>query len=324
MNYYIACDIGGTRIRVACYPSESLTPVKIVRISTRDQDNPNFGTTPLERLTNLIAHIHPTDGHLLAISVAVPGPVNPYTGIIIEAPNIPGWVNLPIRQHLEDRFEKPVVVGNDANLAGLGEWMFGAGKGHHHMIYITISTGIGSGFIVDDQLLYGASGLAGELGHITILPDGPLCSCGLRGHLEAIASGPAIENWVNNEISQGTPSALPTKQPVTTKMIAEAARKGDRLAIQGLARAGTYLGQALGSILHLFNPSAILFGGGVSQSGDLLFTPMQAALQENVFNPNYLHNLKITNATFGDDAGLVGALAHGRMKFPDPFNPQLS
>jgi glucokinase len=173
MIYYIAVDIGGTRLRAARYPLEGLTADEVTRIHTKHKTE-----KPLERLINLLADVWPEDGLVKAISVAVPGPTDPYRGVIIDAPNIPGWENLHLQQILEDRFQTPVALVNDANAAALGEWRYGAGQGHRDMLYLTISTGIGSGIIVNDRLLLGAHGLAGELGHTTILVNGPTCGCG--------------------------------------------------------------------------------------------------------------------------------------------------
>jgi glucokinase len=264
---------------------------------------------PLERLLNLISTIWPHGDEVLGIAVAAPGPTDPFEGVIFEAPNIPGWVNLPLRQHLQGRFGVPVAVGNDANLAALGEWKFGAGRGHHHLIYITVSTGIGGGVIVDDQLLLGVRGLAAEMGHITVIPEGPLCGCGQRGHLEAVASGPAIARWVEEEIQQGVPSILAAGKPISAKDVSAAAKKGDELARAALARAGDYLGVAVADYLHIFNPSAVIIGGGVIQSGPYLLDPLRSALHEHILSPQYLENLTLATAALGDEVGLMGALA---------------
>jgi glucokinase len=140
------------------------------------------------------------------VSLAVAGPSDPYKGIVIEAPNIAGWINLPIKNLLERQFNAPVSLGNDANLAALAEWKFGAGRGHHHLIYITVSTGIGGGVIIDDRLLLGHRGLAAELGHVTVVPDGPPCGCGQRGHLETFSAGPGIARWIEEQLLQGVTS----------------------------------------------------------------------------------------------------------------------
>jgi glucokinase len=228
---------------------------------------------------------------------------------VINAPNVPGWVNMPLQRHLQERFNVPVALGNDANLGALGEWKFGAGRGFHHLIYITVSTGIGGGVIIDDRLLLGERGLAGELGHVTILPDGPICSCGQPGHVEALSSGPALARWAQQEIQNGAATILPADKELSAKDIGKAAKQGDALAIAALARAGYYLGLMMANYLQIFNPSALIFGGGVSQAGSFLFDPLKTALREHVMSPEFLKNLTITTAALGDDVGLMGALA---------------
>ncbi|MEW5868650.1 MAG: ROK family protein [Chloroflexota bacterium] len=319
MSFYIAVDIGGTQMRAACYRPSGLEPFSLERITTRPSAGAPQPVDPFERLQTLINSIWPVDETVTAISVAAPGPTNPYSGVILKAPNIHEWVDLPLSQKLHERFRAPVVVGNDANLAALAEWKYGAGRGHDHMIYMTISTGIGSGIIVDGRMLLGDQGLAAEVGHVTVLPDGPMCGCGQRGHLEALASGTAIARWVEDELVQGASSTLVMgQQPITAKMVSEAAHQGDELCIAALARAGHYIGMALANLLHIFNPSALILGGGVSQSGSLLFEPIKAALQEHAMNPHYLDNLTLEKAHFGDEVGLVGALALGRTLYPVP------
>ena len=311
MNTHIAVDIGGTQLRAATYPGDSLKPLKIIRIPTRDENS-----SPLERLQQLIQQIWPADQSVAGIAVAAPGPTDPYRGVVIEAPNIPGWVNLPLRSYLETYFNVPVALGNDANLAALGEWKFGAGIGHAHMIYVTISTGIGGGVIIDNRMLLGAHGLASEIGHVTVVPDGPACGCGGYGHLEAFASGTAITRWVKDELKLGAQSNLINVKQLNAKTISEAAQKGDWLGIAALSRAANYIGIALADLLHIFNPTAIIIGGGVSRSGSLLLNPMFATMENHVMNPGYLEDLVLREAKFGDDAGLMGALALARTSFP--------
>ncbi len=304
MPSYIVADVGGTQIRAACFRADRQTPERVERLATQS------GVMPvLDRLFSLINTIWPKNDEVIGIALALPGPVDPFQGILFGAPNIPGWTNLPLRRLMVERFHVPVVVGNDANLAALGEWKFGAGRGHHHMIYITISTGIGGGVIIDDQLLLGSRGLAAEIGHITVMPDGPLCGCGQRGHLEAIASGPSIARWAEEQISQGAASILSSQKRLSAKEISRAAQQGDPLAITALERAGTFLGVALASYLHIFNPTAVILGGGVTQSGDSLLQPLRKALREHIMTPSYLENLTLTTAALGDDVGLMGTLA---------------
>ncbi len=303
MEIYIVSDVGGTQIRAASFDVETLNPIKQKKIPTQSK-----GQLPVDRLIQLIQEIK--EDHLVkAIAVAAPGFLDPDIGIVYEAPNIPGWKNYPLMKILEDAFQVPVHLGNDANLAALGEWKFGAGIGHKNLLYLTISTGIGSGAIIGNHLLLGHKGLAGELGHVTVLPDGPICGCGKQGHIEALASGTGILKFVNEEIATGRATILSTFNKITGKDITEAAQQGDELAIEAYNRAGYYLGIAVANFLHMLNPSIVIFGGGVSNSGELLFEPMRKSLQERLMSPAYLEGLTFARSLLGDDVGLKGALA---------------
>jgi len=308
MEAIIACDIGGTQIRVATFDAASGEMIQQKRIPTQAP-----GEKAVDRLLGLIAELWPAEGHVRAVGAAAPGFVDPETGVIYFSPNIPGWEGLPLRGIIEDRFNVPVFVGNDANLAALGEWRFGAGRGYHHVLYLTISTGIGGGVVHNDRLLQGSRGLAAEVGHITVEPNGPMCGCGKRGHLEAVASGTGIANYVAQKLAGGATSYFLKGTHPSAKEISAAAFKGDALAIEAIHRAGTYIGHALADFLHLLNPSIVIIGGGVSHSGELLFAPMRAAMEERVISTEYIKDLKIVPAQLGDDCGLMGALALAKM-----------
>jgi glucokinase len=198
-------------------------------------------------------------------------------------------------------------------LAGLAEYRYGAGKGHHHVLYLTVSTGIGGGVVSADKLLQGYHGLGAELGHSIVDPNGPLCPCGHPGHLEAYSSGPSIVRYFLEELDAGKKSSLKRDENLTARDISEAAKQGDELAIQAFQRAGEYLGIAVASFLHAFDPSIVIFGGGVSRSGDLLFKPFHESLNKRVFHPRYMEGLSFAPAALGDNAGLLGALALARM-----------
>ncbi len=311
MTAILAIDVGGTQLRVAAYPKDELQPIKIQRAPTKSGDGQVF-----ERLAGLIQSNWP-DVPVEAISVAIPGPVEPESGLIIETPNIPDWRNFPLGEKLAERFRVPIFVGNDANFAALGEWRYGTGQGHSDVLYLTISTGIGGGVISAGELLLGSRGLATELGHVTVLPDGPLCSCGQRGHLEAVSSGPGIVHYFCARLAEGQTSILSVKPEPTARDIAEAARAGDALAISAYQHAGEYLGQALADYLHIFNPSIIVLGGGVSQSGALILDPARKSMERHVMNPSYLDGLETAVARLGDDAGLLGALAQAHLKLSE-------
>lgn len=294
-------------MRAARFLLNSHTPEVVRRIPTQSGEGDS-----LSRMIALIHLMWPSDDNVAAIGIAVPGPTDPYAGVIIEAPNIPGWENLPLQKFLEKEFNVPVALGNDANLAAMGEWKYGAGQGHHHVLYLTISTGIGGGVIINDQLLLGHRGLAGELGHILVDPNGPLCGCGRRGHLEAIASGTGIARWVRQELDKGASSSLPSGEPITAKQVALAANAGDALALQAIHRGAFVLGQAIAGFLSTFNSTAVILGGGVSQSLDLMYDSLMNGIKESLMTPHYLDPLVIVRAALGDDAGLIGASVYAQ------------
>ncbi len=294
-------------MRAALFAAEGAKPLRRAALPTR-------GDEPvLERLKRLLRSVLPDGGALRGIGVASPGPLDPERGIVLEAPNIPEWRNLPLKALLESEFGAPVVVDNDANLAALGEWRYGAGRGHHHLLYLTISTGIGAGVIVNDRLLHGARGLAAELGHMAVMPDGPLCGCGKRGHLEAVASGTAIARMAAEALAAGENSSLAElPHPPTAADVAAAAWEGDPLARRIFAQAGTHLGRALAGFLHIFNPEVVILGGGVVQAGEVLLRPLEETMRAEVMLEAYLKDFTLTTAKLGDDAGLVGAAVRAR------------
>jgi glucokinase len=306
MNNTIAIDIGGTHIRVAAFEPNSVTPVAHQRARSRGNEPGVY-----DRLVQSIESVW--QNNISAIGVASPGPLDPHTGVILATPNIPEWQNFPLAPKLSNHFGVPVYLDNDANMAGLAEWQYGAGMGHHDLVYLTISTGIGGGVISHDHLLQGFHGMGGELGHMIIDVDGPLCGCGKPGHIESFSSGPAIVRYVKEQIQAGQSSALQAHPELSAREVAEAALNGDALAISAFERAGHYLGIAVANYLAIFDPSIVVFGGGVAQVGDLLFKPFKESLHKHVFHPHYLDNLVITRAALGDDAGLLGALALARL-----------
>jgi glucokinase len=305
---YIGVDIGGTQLRAALYPEHGIEPIKKKIIATHvDNEKPE------DRLIDLIGEIWPDKGTVERIGIAVPGPVDPKSGLVYKASNVRGWIDIPLGPMVEKRHHVQAILGNDANLAALGEWKHGAGVGHHDLVYLTVSTGIGGGFIIDDKMLVGPQGIAGEVGHITVLPGGPLCGCGRRGHLEAVSSGTGIANYFERKILEGRTSKLSlTPQKPTSRMIAEAAAAGDSLSIEAFEYAGAFLGRAITDLLHLFNPTIVVMGGGVCNARDLIMNPVKKMIENSVMSPAYNEKLQICYAKLGDQAGLVGALTLAR------------
>ena len=303
----IVVDIGGTQLRAALYPPQGLEPRVFKAI-------PTSGEKPaIDRLYDLIESIWPADARVRRIALAAPGALNPTTGITYTIPNIPNWNELHLLELVQNRFKVEVRLGNDANLAALGEWRYGAGVGHHNLIYLTVSTGLGGGIIVNDQLLVGSSGLAAEVGHITVLPGGPMCGCGFPGHLEAMSSGTGIANYVKRELAAGRQSIFnQTNETIDARAIAAAAKQGDALSIEAFNQAGEFLGRAIADLLHLFNPTMVILGGSVIKAGELIMAPVRRSLHASVISRSYLDGFTLTSAKLGDKVVLVGALALAR------------
>lgn len=294
-----AVDLGGSWIRAGVVGPDGAVR-EVLRAPT-----PQAGPEAVaEGITALVRQLGPLP--LGRVGVAVPGPLNVREGVVYEPPNLPGWKNVPLRRMLEERLGRPVVLENDANAAALGEWWQGAGVSSHHLVYITVSSGVGGGLVLDGKLYRGAEGMAGEIGHMVVDPDGPVCSCGRPGHLEGIASGPAIARWTEERLREGRASVLAGRQALSSREVAEAAERGDGLAREAFQRAGRSLGSVVAGLLNLLNPEVVVIGGGVARAGRWLFDPLlEAARQASFTRPWQV--ARIVPAALGDHAGLVGA-----------------
>jgi glucokinase len=309
-DYYIAVDLGGTNIRTIRGAADGTI---LARVSLRTQAAEGESAV-LARILGAIREVWPPDpnDHVHAIGVSVPGPVDPWRGILFNAPNLPGWSYVPLGDLITREFHVPTRLGNDANLAALAEYRFGAGQGHPNMVYITLSTGIGSGVIADGRLLLGAKGLAAELGHVCVDLNGPRCNCGNIGCVEVIAAGPAIARSAVKRIAAGEPSLISDlvqgdMAQVSAAVVGQAAQAGDALALSVVRAAGQAVGAAMVGILHAFNPSLVVCGGGLTKMGDLLMQPIREIVPQRVMNPDYV--VDIVLAALGDDVALLGALA---------------
>lgn len=302
----VALDLGGTHIRSALINEEGEILARAER-ETLAQEGPEAVIGRIEACIRDVAR------GTEAIGIAAPGPLNPWKGIIHQAPNLPGWREVPLADILHRTFKVPVHLNNDANLAALAEHRFGAGQGVNDLIYLTISTGIGGGIITQGRLLLGAKGLAAEVGHMTLEPEGPPCGCGGRGHLEALAAGPAIARRAVEEIEKGIETSITRLvkgelSKVTAKVVAQAAQEGDPLAHSIFKEAGFYIGLGITNLLHILNPQLVILGGGVSKAGDLIFDPIRATVKARAM-PSYQEGLKIVPLALGGDVGLLGAAA---------------
>lgn len=305
----IALDLGGTRYRVAVGTSDGVLEWRTSKPTRVEQGRDAVLDDIFASIDEALATIsdHST---IKGIGIGAPGPLDPWRGVIFNPPNLPGWDNTPIKSIFERRFGLETKVGNDANLAAVGEHRFGAGRGFAHIIYVTVSTGIGGGIITDNRLLLGQCGFAGEIGHMTIDMDGPPCTCGNVGCLEALASGTAIARTAKELVASGAQTSLNQVplQEITAKAVSEAASQGDAIAERIIREAGFALGVGMVNLAHLFNPQRIIIGGGVSNAGDLLWGPMRETVRTRAMT-SCQRGLEFVPAALGDDAGIFGAIA---------------
>ncbi|MCJ7523233.1 MAG: ROK family protein, partial [Dehalococcoidia bacterium] len=300
---------GGTHFRIALVDEKGQI-LKQFKGRTYTEGGPDEG---IERINDAIADILTDIGQdpVCGMGIAIAGLVTPATGVLLTSPNLLSWYNTPVKEIFERELRIPVHVGNDANLAVLGEHRFGAGTGSNNVIYITVSTGIGGGVITGGKLLTGSSGFAGELGHMTIDLNGPKCKCGSIGCFEVMASGTAIADFALERLSRGEKSAITDivagdLARVTAKVVVEAAKAGDAVAGEVMRTETTNLGVGLANLVHIFNPDIIILGGGVSQAGEFLFEPVRRVVAGRIMRD---YTISIVPAALGDDCGLLGAAA---------------
>jgi glucokinase len=309
---WIGIDLGRTKLLVAAVDGDGR-----VLASTR-RATPAGGPAPaVDAMADGVMEVLRRAGAAMrdvcAIGVGAPGPLDPDRGVVLNPPNMAGWVDVPLAAMLGDRLGVPAFVDNDANAAALGEHWVGAGIGVDDLVYLTVSSGIGSGLIFGGRLYHGASGQAGEIGHTVIDPDGPRCACGRRGCLEAIASGFAIARAAAAAVADGRPTTLSALPPagLSAAAVARAAHDGDQVAREIFARAGAAVGAGLADLINLLNPAMIIVGGGVARAGDLLWAPMRRVIDAEAF-PHARSAVRIVPAGLGDAAGPVGAAAVAR------------
>ncbi len=303
----IGVDLGGTRLRVAQVDREMniVDRKEILTLASQGSES------TIERMKEMIRQMLPGDPntHVAGIGISAPGPSNPNTGVVVAPPNLPGWHNVPLVQILQKEFGYSTYLGNDANVAALAEIARGAARGFRHVIFITVSTGIGGGVVSDGRLLLGKDGLGAELGHVQMVVDGDRVSS-----LEREAAGPALARKAVTAMEAGQTSIMREMvngdlTQVNGSTVGKAAVQGDKLALAIVERAGFILGLGMVTFLHIFNPEIIVLGGGVSTLGDLLFNPMRDAIKKHALDSSYWQDLEIRPAELGENVSLVGAAA---------------
>lgn len=283
------------------------------------------------QVRRLLAHHDLNLNDVQVIGVGVPGPINIVLGGVSAPPIMPGWDSFPIRSYLENLWGITVVLGNDAEFGALGEWAYGSGRGERNLAYIKVGSGIGAGLLLDGRIYRGATGCAGEIGHVTILENGPICSCGNHGCLESLAGGYAVARSARDAVRTGRRTLLasiPENEEITSRHVADAARKGDLVAQQIVSASGAYLGLAIAGLVNLFNPGMIVVGGGVSQMGDLLLDPIRQAVRDRSLRPS-AQAVRVSAAVLGRRSTSMGAVVQAITLALDDlveqsFNPVIS
>ncbi len=309
----LGVDVGGTKIAAAVITGEG-------KVISRDYSPTSAQAGPQVVIDNILATIDRAISssnvglsQLCGIGIAAAGIIDSENGKVIFSPNLPGWHEVPLGDAVQQRFNVSTYLGNDASLAALGEWRFGVKKQVTNLIYITVSTGIGGGIICNGKLYTGVLGAAGEIGHMTIDVNGPRCNCGNVGCWETLASGTALAREAVRQINEGAKTAITSLvsgdlTKVDAKVVFEAAKQGDKLANQLIARLGYYLGVGLTNLVNIFNPELILIGGGVAKMGDLLLEPAIKVVKQRAFTTSAT-SVQIKPALLGDDSSILGAVA---------------
>ncbi len=286
----LGIDLGGTNLRAAVIDAAG-TVLRRAAMPTDVAGGPQSIIAQMLRLTDELGGL----AGIAAAGIAAPGPLDSAAGCIIGIPTLPGWENYPLRQVISEKLARPVVLENDGIAAAVGEWTFGAGRGLDHMVYVTVSTGIGGGVIADGKVLRGHRGMAGHIGHMMIAADGPRCACGGTGCFEALASGTAF-TAAARKAGYADASAAVT-----------AARAGDAIAQELIDREADLLGFGFASLLHLYAPQRLVIGGGVSEALDLMQVRIRKQIELHAMPP--FRRIDIVRAELGGNSGLVGAAA---------------
>lgn len=310
MKWALGADFGGTSLKLACVDERGQILAR-EQIPSKAIGSPSDWIEIVARTLKSWSH-QGGDGELCGIGVGVPGFVDFERGFIHELTNIEGWVGVSLVRLLEERFRVPAVVDNDANAMAVGETRFGIGKGYRHAIFVTLGTGVGGALFLDGRLYRGAHSMAGEIGHLSIDWKGPTSPQG-RGTLERYVGNRQLVEWAWNRIDSGAAPGLARRVGgdrvgITPRWLAEAAAEGDRDAIAIFDEAADCLATAFASLTYTLQPEVFIVGGGVAQSGEILFEPLRRHLRERL-SPCFAERVEIRPAQLGADAGVIGAAA---------------
>ncbi|EFU43323.1 glucokinase, ROK family protein [Paenibacillus vortex V453] len=306
-NIYVGVDLGGTAIKVGICNEEG----HLLQKYEGPTETAKGVDTVIDNIEKYVRHIVEESPYswdkLAGVGAGFAGFTNIREGIIILAPNV-GFKDVPIRALLEERLGKPVKIDNDANVAALGEAWSGAGRGVENCVCYTLGTGVGGGIIVNGKIYQGFGGMAGELGHISVVPDleAIQCGCGEMGCLETVSSATGIIRMAKDAVERGDRTSLAHVENIAAKEVFDAAKAGDEVAIRIVNRAAYYLGKSMAAVAAVLNPEAFIIGGGVSNAGDILFNEVRTVFAKLTPEP-LQRGVRIVPAELGNDAGVVGA-----------------
>lgn len=308
----ISIDMGGTKVLASIINKEEGIVARLKVPTNPDSGGNSYVETLASTVNSIIDKSKLKEKHIKAVCLGVPGSVNPYTGIIDLAPNI-GLKNFNIKEKLQSKINLPVLVENDVNLGALGIKYFGVGKKASDMLAVFIGTGIGGGLILNGKIYRGSSFVAGEIGHMLVDKDGPVCGCGNRGCFETIASRTAVVNRITDDIKKGKQSKLAAKvksgQRIKSKALANALEVGDKVVTKRISEACDIIGGVLASQANFMNFSLIVLGGGMIEAMDSFMIPrIRDAFNNHVLKAT-ARELKIVPSKLGDDAAIWGGIA---------------
>lgn len=308
-KWLVGVDLGGTTIKIAFITLDGHIVEKWEIPTNIDQDGKNIVSDIALSLKSKLDELSEPKEKLAAIGMGAPGFIDMKTGFIYHAVNI-GWRDYPLKEELEKATGLSVTVDNDANIAAIGEMWRGAGEGEGNLLMVTLGTGVGGGIIVNGHIMHGTNGMAGEIGHITSIPDGGApCNCGRTGCIETIASATGISRIAKEKAIKDTTSSLykilEQNGDIQAKDVAEAAEKGDQVAIETLEEVTYHLGLVIANLANSINPGKIVIGGGVSKAGNTLMKRLQERF-EHFALPRVAEGAELKVATLGNDAGVIG------------------
>ena len=313
----VGIDIGGTKIAGGLVNQKGHLVDQTLTVPTRANEGIKTSYSQVLRVIERLLRRAGGKAELSGIGLCAPGPVNPRTGMVLNPPNLPGWNNLPLAKKIEDRFSLPTKVENDANAAGLAEAVFGAAVGYRHVFYVTVSTGIGTGIIINRKVYHGKNGVAGEGGHVSIdYRSHYRCGCGTLGCIEALAAGPGMARRARVLLEQDHAAASLLRDMcgghlsrIHPQMIEEARAKGDPVATAIVNESGFYLGVWLAGMITVLDPEAIVIGGGVSRIGKPLFDKIRETIPKYTINREFAAKTPILPAKLQRNVGVLGAAA---------------